>query len=123
MLAGHQPPLTVAVDPLLDDLMIDELPADHIYRIAREAVQNSIRHGSCSRIDVRLHVLDDHLVLEVLDDGVGYGQGAGSDNGFGLRLMEYRARVIGATFEITRRTAGGTLVRVSVRLSNVVRKG
>jgi PAS domain S-box-containing protein len=120
---GNKPPLMVEVDPMLDDLMIDELPADHLYRIAREAVQNSIRHGSCSRIDVRLQVLDDHLVLEVLDDGVGYGQGATSDNGFGLRLMEYRARVIGATFEITRRAAGGTLVRVSVRLSNVVRKG
>lgn len=118
---GNKPPLNVEVDPILDELIVDELPADHIYRIAREAVQNSIRHGSCSRIDVRLQVIEDNLVLEILDDGIGFGQSAPSDNGFGLRLMEYRARVIGATFEITRRIAGGTLVRVSVRLPNVVR--
>ena len=103
-------------------MAIDELPADHLYRIAREAVQNAARHSSCSRIEVRLQRLDENLVLEVKDDGIGYDNGAAMDSGFGLRLMEYRARVIGATFESTRPAAGGTRVRVGVRLGNVVRK-
>lgn len=118
---GNKLPVYVHVEPLLGALLIDELPADHLYRIAREAVQNSIRHGSCSQIDVTLQVLDDYLVLEVADDGVGYEAYAAADGGLGLRMMEYRARVIGATFEIAKRDAGGTMVRASVRLSNVGR--
>lgn len=120
---GITPSVHVDVDPLLDDLIIDELPADHLFRIAREAVQNSIRHGACSQIDVRLQLLDESLILVVSDDGVGYGNRASTDRGFGLQLMEYRARVIGAAFEIALRAEGGTVVRVSVRLWNVARIG
>jgi PAS domain S-box-containing protein len=120
--AGNTPPVQVEVDPLLGDLMIDELPADHLYRIAREAVKNAIRHSSCSRVEVRLRVLDETLWLEIADDGVGYDLAVGPDNGFGLRLMEYRARIIGATFEMVRRENGGTTVRAQVRLWTVARK-
>jgi PAS domain S-box-containing protein len=116
---GNTPPVHVEVDRRLVDWAFDELPADHLYRIAREAVQNACRHGSCSRIDVRLRMNDDTLLLEVTDDGVGYGHPATTDSGFGLRLMEYRARVIGASFEIGPRPEGGTSVRVRVGASVV----
>ncbi len=120
--AGTNPTVHVEVDPALGELVIDELPADHLYRIAREAVKNAIRHGACSKIEVRLRVLDETLWLEIADDGIGYELRAVADNGFGLRLMEYRARIIGASFEIARRETGGTTVRALVRLGTVARK-
>ena len=115
--------MRVEVDPALAELLIDELPADHLYRIAREAVKNALHHGACSKIEVRLRVLEEALCLEITDDGVGCDFAAGSDQGFGLRLMEYRARIIGATFEIGRHPRGGTAVRAQVRLWNVARRG
>lgn len=120
--AGAAPPVHVEVDPALGELVIDELPADHLYRIAREAVKNAMRHGSCSKVEVWLRVLDETLWLEISDDGIGYDLRAGADIGFGLRLMEYRARIIGASFEIVRRETGGTTVRAQVRLGTVARK-
>jgi signal transduction histidine kinase len=119
---GNKAAIYVDVDPQLDDLVVDELPADHLYRIAREAVQNCIRHSFCTRIDVRMKVQDENLLLEIADDGVGRSTETAPDSGFGLRLMEYRARVIGASFEITRGRGCGTVARVSVALWNVARR-
>jgi PAS domain S-box-containing protein len=113
---GAPPVLQIEVAPVLEDQAIDELLADHIYRIAREAVQNSIRHSACSKIVVRLRLVDDSLVLDVVDDGVGYDKRTGAASGFGLQLMEYRARVIGGSFEVSPLGGGGTVVRVSARL-------
>lgn len=87
--------------------------AIHLYRISQEALNNSIKHSGASRVDIVVRIDKDSFELEIADDGCGIDHGApgGGGGGMGLHIMAYRARVIGATLEITKGKAGGTVVR------------
>ena len=84
-------------------------PADavHLYRIAQEAASNAIRHGRARHLMVSLDATRDTLMLSVTDDGSGLSPAARSKKGMGLRIMAYRADLIGGTFDIQNLPAGG----------------
>jgi len=82
--------------------------AIHLFRIAQEAVNNAAKHSGAEHIDITLTADDNRLCLRVADDGVGLP--AERSDGMGLHIMEYRARMIGATLEIGRGPTGGTVV-------------
>jgi signal transduction histidine kinase len=84
--------------------------ATHLLRIAQEAVSNAIRHGKARHINICLNSDDDELELTITDDGGGLPENARNGNGLGLRLMAYRAEMIGATFSVERLPAQGTRV-------------
>lgn len=82
----------------------------HLYRIAQEAVSNAIRHGKARRVRIILGAGSAALTLSVEDDGTGIRQEEGRDEGMGIRLMNYRARLIGAALTIAPAPGGGTAV-------------
>ena len=93
----------------------------HLYRIAREACTNSLKHAGAERLEVRIRDAGGALVIEVADDGRfvepagASGDGAADHaglSGFGVASMQTRAAALGGTLEIE--TDGGTTVRVSV---------
>jgi len=92
----------------------DQLTSVHLYRIAQEATNNASRHASPSSIHIHLSTSRSAIELRVEDDGIGLQQEAAWGRGLGLRIMEYRARMIGAKFEIGLREGGGTLVTCSL---------
>jgi len=76
--------------------------ATQLYRIAQEAVTNAVRHGKARHVSICLDSADDEIVLTITDDGTGLPENARAGNGMGLRIMAYRAGMIGATFHIER---------------------
>jgi signal transduction histidine kinase len=97
-----------------------QLPADFeraqdLYRIAQEAMRNAARHSGASEIRVNLAVDDERLVMTVEDDGHGMHQAGSVSSGMGLKIMRYRASIVGASLEIGAREGGGTVVRCSLR--------
>jgi PAS domain S-box-containing protein len=94
--------------------------ATHLYRIAQEAVNNALRHGRPSEIDIILRQSTSQLVLQLIDNGVGIDLAAAESKssrggGFGLRTMQYRAAVMGGTIHIDRHTPhGGTVVTCTI---------
>ena len=86
---------------------------DGLYRIAREALNNALKHAQARGITVSLHLGPGATVLEVADDGAGFDPGAVQDSGgIGRRSMAERAEAIGAGFEIESQVGGGTRVVV-----------
>ena len=79
-----------------------------LFRIAQEAVSNAIRHGRARNIVISLEGLGTSRLLAVTDDGVGLPADARAKKGLGLRIMDYRARMVGATFDLQNLPAGGT---------------
>jgi signal transduction histidine kinase len=110
----------VVVDARLKDLALDENAADHLYRIAREAVSNAVRHGNCRRVEVSLSAGEESLALRIEDDGRGRPEPTRAATGLGIRLMDYRARILGGTFAIGARAPTGTRVAVCVPLRSVL---
>jgi signal transduction histidine kinase len=94
--------------------------ATHLYRIAQEAITNAVRHGKARHINVRLDSTADEIVLTIIDDGIGLPENARNGDGLGLRIMAYRASMIGATFNIERLSSlGGTRVTCTLMFNDV----
>lgn len=97
----------------------DKGVAIHLYRIAQEAVSNAVRHGNASRIVISLSSGEQGLNLRVSNNGTPLEMSDVLDSsGMGLRIMKYRADLIGATFDIACASQGEIVV--SVVFSNPV---
>ena len=82
--------------------------ATHLYRIAQEAVTNAVKHGKSKRIEIGLAQTSTRITVMVKDDGVGFSAKHPKKGGMGLRIMQYRARVIGATLNLQSAPGKGT---------------
>jgi PAS domain S-box-containing protein len=82
----------------------------HLYYIVQEAIANAAKHGKAKNVTIRLERLKDRFALSVEDDGAGFTLNGKGHAGMGLRIMHYRARVIGAALEVKSRPGGGTQV-------------
>jgi|GEM_PF-1532901 len=89
-----------------------DVTATHLFRIAQEAVTNSVRHAHAARVLIRLAAHGDELELGVEDDGRGIGQTSTETpgHGLGLRIIKYRAALIGGMLRVEGRESGGTRV-------------
>ena len=89
--------------------------ADHTLNILSEALANVMKHAQATKVDVRFRLHQDHLELEVRDDGTGFAidrqTGAGR---YGLLGMRERARLSGGLFIIDSKPQDGTVVRLVV---------
>jgi PAS domain S-box-containing protein len=83
-------------------------------RIIQEAITNARRHSGAKRISVSLKMKGSDLLVEVSDDGRGFGPNAPA--GVGLSSMRERAAVIGGELEIQSEPGQGTRVRSRVPL-------
>ena len=92
---------------------LSEASASHLYRITQEALTNSARHGCASEAAIYLRFSKDHLLLEITDNGKGIEHTERSALGMGLKIMRYRASMIGARFAIFPNLPRGTVVRVT----------
>jgi PAS domain S-box-containing protein len=89
----------------------DLIAANHIFRIAQEAINNALRHSDATCLTVEIRKTGDgEGILKILDNGKGFDVATSSDRGLGLNTMAYRARAIGARLGIRRRRKGGTRV-------------
>ncbi len=89
---------------------LDRARATHLFRIAQEAVSNSLRHGKAQRITIRLGREGDENSLTIADDGTGFPRQPPDGDTMGLRSMRYRAGAIGGVLEIAAPPEGGTVV-------------
>lgn len=81
--------------------------------IAAEALENVHRHADASQVAVRLRLEDGDVVLEVVDNGVGFDTAQPRPPGhFGLQGMAERAREVGGRVELVSAPGEGTTVRV-----------
>jgi PAS domain S-box-containing protein len=96
-----------------------ELPApveEGLYRIAQEALNNALKHGSVTTITVYLRVEDEQVELEVVDNGIGFNPSEVSHKGgLGLISMRERAEQLGGSLLIHSIPEKGTRVKVRMR--------
>ena len=94
-----------------DGRVHDTKAAVHLYHVAQEAVSNAVRHAKPTRILITLAAgthLEGRLTIE--NDGAGIPIEAERGQGMGLRIMRYRATMIGGSLDIQSRKEGGTVV-------------
>lgn len=93
-------------------LIKDNSLANHLYRIAQEAVSNALRHGMAKHVSVELAEPRGRIQLSIHDDGIGFNPDQISNNsGMGLQIMRYRAKMIGANLDIKSEPGQGSHIR------------
>ena len=80
------------------------------YFVVAEALANAAKHADASRITVRLARAADRLVVEVVDDGRGGADLAGS----GLLGLRRRVEALDGTLAVTSPAGGGTVLRAEL---------
>lgn len=106
----HQHVSNIDIDPTL---------ATALFRVAQESFNNIRKHAKASQVDLYLLYTDGTLILEVIDNGVGFtiNQPIGSGCA-GLRGMRERIALLGGEFYIVSRPGKGTLVRAMLATDN-----
>lgn len=87
---------------------IEPEAAIHLYRIVQESIGNALKHARAKHITIECRVREGVRTVRVCDDGVGFKQKPKADAwaGIGLHLLQYRARLLGATVEVKARSQG-----------------
>ena len=103
----------IEIDCIADGWISQQVPAEtahHIFRIAQEAFNNAKRHGQATIITVTLRAQDGVLNLAIVDNGVGMQDPIREDQGSGLKIMYYRAQILGGTIAVEPGVSGGTQI-------------
>lgn len=93
---------------------------DVLLRVTQEALANAGRHAGADRVTVTLSYLEDLVVLDVQDDGVGFDVHPAptdddvSTGGYGLVSMRERITLLGGTLVVESTPGDGTTVAASV---------
>jgi signal transduction histidine kinase len=87
---------------------------EELYRIAQEAMHNTVKHARASQVALRLDQTSDGVVLEIRDNGVGFNTTGSFPGHLGLHSMRERVANLGGTFEIESEPGRGTVIRASV---------
>ena len=97
------------------DNAIPQHVADHILAVVREALTNAAKHARATHYSVALSV-DEQILLEVVDNGVGINAERPASGGLGLTNLRSRADKLGGSFEIHDAEGGGTQLVWSIPL-------
>ena len=105
------------------------LPAEveaALFRVAQEALTNVAKHAQATKVWLTLSYLDDVVLLDVRDDGVGFdaaGTRVASPSGFGLDAMRQRLQRVAGTLEVESTAGEGTALSacVPVAVASVLR--
>ncbi len=85
----------------------------NFYRVAQEAINNIVKHSKASRVKIELELMPRKSKLIISDNGVGFDiKDRLSKKGFGLNLMNKRAKAIGASLEIISSPGKGTKIKL-----------
>lgn len=114
--------ITCTLDRQVSVPIEDTTRALHLYRIAQEALSNAVRHGKAQGVSIVLFASAEQIRLRIKDDGTGFDtsslialSSSASQGGMGVRIMHYRARIIGASLEVFSEEGKGATIMCTLR--------
>jgi signal transduction histidine kinase len=72
----------------------------HLYRLLKEALNNSVKHAKCKHIEVKLIENVKNVLLRYTDDGIGFPKEENLRLGYGLNNIKERAKLAGFTLHM-----------------------
>ena len=113
--------MRVSFDMPDESMRLDPNLETELFRITQEGVNNIARHSNARRVIVRLHQTEEHIHLELEDNGAGFdveavATTALSDKRLGLLGIQERVSLIGGEVKIRSVPNRGTVLQVKVPL-------
>jgi signal transduction histidine kinase len=101
-------------DPKLENSFLNSSQALNLFRIAQEAIQNSMKHSEASQLQITFKCISEHYEFSISDNGTGRDKKpADSDECYGLQNIRERAAEIDGSVEFVSENEDGFHVHVS----------
>ncbi len=109
-LKGRAGPKLVFINRLTQSPLALGVAAHHLLQIAQEAVSNALKHAAATVVTVELGPTDAGIYLSVRDNGRGFPDANSSPASLGLKLMQYRVRLLAADLQVHSAYGQGTTI-------------
>lgn len=87
---------------------------DHLFRIAQEALSNTLRHSRATTVEVKLQRRSELVRLTIRDNGVGFELNVKKHASYGLISMEERVNELGGSLNIITAPEKGTRLEIRI---------
>ena len=104
-----------------EDTRIDDVLGLIAYRILQETLNNATKHSQATQVSVSMLVDEEHLKLEIEDNGVGMNMDVLPEGTHGLQGMRHRVIAIGGRIEIRSQPGQGVFTRALLPLNTIRR--
>ena len=101
----------------IEEIALSKAEEDHLFRIAQEALSNTLRHAKATEVELLFIKRDALAILRIQDNGLGFSVDDEKMSSYGLRNIAERAVEIGCTYKIVSIPNEGTIVEVKVPLA------
>ena len=101
----------------IEEIALSKAEEDHLFRIAQEALSNTLRHAKATEVELFFIKRDALAILRIQDNGLGFSVDDDKMSSYGLRNIAERAVEIGCTYKIVSIPNEGTVVEVKVPLA------
>jgi len=88
------------------------------YRVICELINNTLKHASAHRITIDFFEDKDELLLEYIDDGIGFSPEKAEKEGQGMGLANIRSRInsLNGSFQVKSRKGSGVCYTIKVKI-------
>ena len=107
------------IDEVLEEQITDINARKNLLLIAKESINNILKHARSSSIDISLSRKNDYLLFEIHDNGIGMNDMAAMKSGNGLRNMRFRAEKLKGTCTFSSALGSGTTISCLVPLTSI----
>jgi len=107
--------MTIAIQWEMDeDIRLAKGVEDQLFRIAQEAISNTLRHSRAEKLEMKLLRSTDGVRLMIRDNGVGFDLHEKKHSSYGLVSMQERVNEIGGFINIVTAPGKGTKIEIRV---------
>ncbi|MGM0880346.1 MAG: sensor histidine kinase [Bacillota bacterium] len=106
-------PMTISLE-VDETIVLQPNAEDHLFRIAQEALSNTLRHSKAESMDIRLLQSGNQVHMSLQDSGVGFDLEAKKQTSYGLLTMEERVNELGGSLQMISKPGEGTLIHIWV---------
>ncbi|MFF2481753.1 sensor histidine kinase [Paenibacillus sp. NPDC058071] len=108
-------PMTIQLE-VDDTIALQPGAEDHLFRIAQEALSNTLRHAKADSMEIKLQRSGDQVRMLLKDSGIGFDLEAKKQTSYGLLTMEERVTELGGTLKMASKPGEGTVIDIRVPL-------
>lgn len=100
-----------------EDFLIDAKKEIILYRMIQEILNNILKHADATEISIQMNYTGTDFILDITDNGKGFNPDATSnlsikEAGSGLRNLQKRAQLVGASLQINSQPSIGTNIHI-----------
>ena len=119
LMDGYDIQCNYHIDQALETQITNINARKNLLLIAKEAINNILKHANATRIDVFLKEQEKMILLEIQDNGIGMQDPEKTFSGNGLQNIKYRVEKMEGKFVIKSEAGIGTTISCLVPLTNI----